>query len=108
MRTDLPEGERILLIKDGERIILKRLTDLTALQDDVLFAEKTEDANKDGKSVMGLDKPILKLKNPASLDPAGFLAAILAALTFPSRTVPKRCSTRSTSARTPASAWPRR
>ncbi len=45
MRTDLPEGERILLIKDGERIILKRLTDLEpALQDDVLFAEKTEEA----------------------------------------------------------------
>ena len=45
MRTDLPEGERILLIKDGERIILKPLTDLEpALQDDILFAEKTEQA----------------------------------------------------------------
>jgi AbrB family looped-hinge helix DNA binding protein len=50
MRTDLPEGERILLIKDGERIILKRLTDLEpALQDDVLFAEKTEEAFEEYK-----------------------------------------------------------
>ena len=45
MRTDLPEDERIMLIKDGERIILIRLTDLEpALQDDILFAEKTEEA----------------------------------------------------------------
>lgn len=45
MRTDLPEGEKILIIKDGERIILKPLTDLEpALRDDVLFAEKTEQA----------------------------------------------------------------
>jgi AbrB family looped-hinge helix DNA binding protein len=43
MRTDLPEGEKILLIKEGERIILKPLTDIEpALQDDILFAEKTE------------------------------------------------------------------
>jgi AbrB family looped-hinge helix DNA binding protein len=50
MRTDLPEGERILLIKDGERIILKRLTDLEpALQDDILFAEKTEEAFEEYK-----------------------------------------------------------
>ncbi|MFA4824892.1 MAG: AbrB/MazE/SpoVT family DNA-binding domain-containing protein [Methanoregula sp.] len=43
MRADLPEGEKILIIKDGERIILKPLTDLEpALRDDILFAEKTE------------------------------------------------------------------
>ncbi|MDO8874168.1 MAG: AbrB/MazE/SpoVT family DNA-binding domain-containing protein [Methanoregula sp.] len=43
MRTDLPEGEKILIIKEGGRIILKLLTDLEpALQDDILFAEKTE------------------------------------------------------------------
>jgi len=45
MRTDLPEGERILIIRDGERIILKPLSDIEpALQDDILFAEKTEKA----------------------------------------------------------------
>ncbi len=47
---------------------------------------KDYEANKDGKSIMGLDKPILKLKNPGIFCiPAGFLAAILAALAFPSR-----------------------
>jgi len=45
MRTDLPEGERLLIIRDGERIILKSLTELEpALQEDILFAEKTEQA----------------------------------------------------------------
>ncbi|HEY3307571.1 MAG TPA: cation acetate symporter [Desulfuromonadaceae bacterium] len=42
--------------------------------------------NKDGKSIMGLDKPILKLKNPGIISiPLGFLAAIFGALLFPSR-----------------------
>jgi AbrB family looped-hinge helix DNA binding protein len=50
MRSDLPEGEKILIIKDGERIILKPLTDLKpALQDDILFAEKTEQAFEEYK-----------------------------------------------------------
>jgi len=45
MRTDLPEGEKILIIREGERIILKPLTDIEpALRDDILFAEKTEKA----------------------------------------------------------------
>lgn len=45
MRTDLPEGEKLLIIRDGERYILKPLTELEpALQDDILFAEKTEQA----------------------------------------------------------------
>ena len=45
MRTDLPEGEKILIIREGERIILKPLTDIEpALRDDILFAEKTETA----------------------------------------------------------------
>ena len=35
---------------------------------------------------MGLDEPILKLKNPGIISiPLGFLAAILASLAFPSR-----------------------
>lgn len=50
MRTDLPEGEKILIIKEGERIILKPLTDLEpALRDDILFAEKTEQAFEEYK-----------------------------------------------------------
>jgi cation/acetate symporter len=42
--------------------------------------------NKDGKSIMGLDAPLLKLKNPGIISiPLGFIAAILGALIFPSR-----------------------
>jgi len=45
MRTDIPEGERLLIIKDGERYILKPLAELEpALKEDLLFAEKTEQA----------------------------------------------------------------
>ncbi|KAB0669381.1 cation acetate symporter [Oryzomonas sagensis] len=42
--------------------------------------------NKGGTSIMGLDKPILTLKNPGIISiPLGFLAAIFGALAFPSR-----------------------
>jgi cation/acetate symporter len=49
-------------------------------------AKKDFDANKDGKSILGLDAPLLKLKNPGIISiPLGFLAAIFGALAFPSR-----------------------
>jgi len=42
--------------------------------------------NKDGKSILGLDKPILTLKNPGIISiPLGFIAAIVGCLAFPSR-----------------------
>ncbi len=42
--------------------------------------------NKDGKSIMGLDAPILKLKNPGLISiPLGFMAAIFGALLFPNK-----------------------
>ena len=45
MRSDLPEGEKILIIREGERLILKPLTYIKpALRDDIIFAEKTEKA----------------------------------------------------------------
>jgi len=41
---------------------------------------------KDGKSIMGLEEPILKLKNPGIISiPLGFIAAILGALLFPNK-----------------------
>ncbi|MBJ6725460.1 solute symporter family protein [Geomesophilobacter sediminis] len=44
------------------------------------------DAQQDGTSIMGLDKPIFTLKNPGIVSiPLGFLAAILGCLAFPSR-----------------------
>jgi cation/acetate symporter len=52
-----------------------------------LATAKTDyEKNKDGKSIMGLDAPILKLKNPGIISiPLGFMAAILGCLAFPSR-----------------------
>ena len=45
MRENVPEGEKLLIIRDGERYILKPLTELEpALKEDLLFAEKTEQA----------------------------------------------------------------
>jgi cation/acetate symporter len=42
--------------------------------------------NKEGTSIMGLDKPLFPLKNPGIISiPLGFIAAILGALMFPSR-----------------------
>jgi cation/acetate symporter len=45
-----------------------------------------ESKNRGGTSIMGLDKPIMTLKNPGIISiPLGFIAAILATLLFPSR-----------------------
>ncbi len=47
-------------------------------------AEETK--NRGGKSILGLDKPIMTLKNPGIISiPMGFIAAILGALLFPSK-----------------------
>jgi cation/acetate symporter len=53
---------------------------------DLAKAKTDYEKNKDGKSILGLDKPILTLKNPGIISiPLGFIAAILGALAFPSR-----------------------
>ncbi|HEY6009011.1 MAG TPA: cation acetate symporter, partial [Geobacteraceae bacterium] len=53
---------------------------------DLEKAHKDYETNKDGKSILGLDAPLLKLKNPGIISiPLGFIAAILGALLFPSR-----------------------
>jgi AbrB family looped-hinge helix DNA binding protein len=45
MRENIPEGEKLLIIRDGERYILKPLAELEpALKEDLLFAEETEQA----------------------------------------------------------------
>ena len=49
-------------------------------------AKKDYEVNKDGKSLVGLDKPLIDLKNPGIISiPIGFMAAILATLLFPNR-----------------------
>uniref|UniRef100_A0A831XD00 Cation acetate symporter n=1 Tax=Geobacter metallireducens TaxID=28232 RepID=A0A831XD00_GEOME len=53
---------------------------------DLAKAKTDYEKNKDGKSMLGLDKPILTLKNPGIISiPLGFIAAIVGALAFPSR-----------------------
>ncbi|MBF0531427.1 MAG: cation acetate symporter, partial [Deltaproteobacteria bacterium] len=49
-------------------------------------AKKTFEANKDGTSMIGLDAPLFKLRNPGIVSiPIGFLAAIIFALLFPNK-----------------------
>ena len=50
MRKGLSEGEKMLVIKEGERFILKPLSDLEeSIREDIIFAEKTEKAFADYK-----------------------------------------------------------
>ena len=45
MRNNLSEGEDLLIIREGGRYIIKPLDGLKpALKDDIIFAEKTEEA----------------------------------------------------------------
>lgn len=45
MRKDLSRGEELLIIRDGDRYILKPLHEIEpSLKEDILFAEKTERA----------------------------------------------------------------
>uniref|UniRef100_A0A831TZC5 Cation acetate symporter n=1 Tax=Geobacter metallireducens TaxID=28232 RepID=A0A831TZC5_GEOME len=49
-------------------------------------AKADYEKNKNGKSILGLDKPLFNLKNPGVVSiPLGFIVAIIAALAFPSR-----------------------
>ena len=50
------------------------------------LAKAKVDSLKDGTSMMGLEKPLFKLKNPGIISiPLGFIAAILGCLMFPNR-----------------------
>lgn len=54
MRRDLPEGEKILIIKEGKQLILKRTEDLNEnLKEDLAFAKKTEQALENIKAGKG-------------------------------------------------------
>lgn len=45
MRKNLKEGEELLIIKDDERIIIKKIENLTeSMRDDLEFAKRTEEA----------------------------------------------------------------
>ena len=59
MRKDLSQGEELLIIRDGERYILKPFHALEpSFKEDILFAEKTERAFEDYKKGVFTRKPI--------------------------------------------------
>jgi cation/acetate symporter len=84
-----------LVAKGAEKVITAMEKKQAALPPGTALGEKDlkalEKAKKDvlgmdGKSMMGLSEPILKLKNPGIISiPLGFIAAILGALMFPNR-----------------------
>jgi cation/acetate symporter len=84
-----------LVAKGAEKVIVAMEKKQAALLPGATLSEKDIKAlekakkdvlNKDGKSIMGLSEPILKLKNPGIFSiPMGFAAAILGALLFPNR-----------------------
>ncbi|MBL0224177.1 MAG: cation acetate symporter [Geobacteraceae bacterium] len=84
-----------LVAKGAEKVIVAMEKKQAALPPGSVLPEKDIKAlekakvdvlNKDGKSIMGLSEPILKLKNPGLISiPLGFLAAIFGALLFPNK-----------------------
>ncbi|MGC8605053.1 MAG: solute symporter family protein, partial [Desulfomonilaceae bacterium] len=53
---------------------------------DLEKAKKTYESNKDGKSIMGLERPWFPLRNPGIVSvPIGWIVAIIAALLFPNK-----------------------
>ncbi len=53
---------------------------------DLVKAKQVYDANKDGKSIMGLDRPWFPLRNPGIVSaPIGWLVAIIFSLLFPNK-----------------------
>jgi AbrB family looped-hinge helix DNA binding protein len=58
MRKDLSRGEELLIIRDGDRYILKPLHKLEpSFKEDILFAEKTEKAFEDYQKGVFTRKP---------------------------------------------------
>jgi cation/acetate symporter len=76
-------AEKIIVAMEKKQVSGQALTE----KDTKALAKAQKDVlGKDGKSIMGLSEPILKLKNPGLISiPLGFLAAIFGALLFPNK-----------------------
>ncbi len=47
MREDFKEGDKLVIIKSGKQLILKKAKDFDAqIKDDIIFAKRTEEALK--------------------------------------------------------------
>lgn len=56
MREDIKEGDELLIIKDEERIILKKANKLTKeMKDDLEFARRTDEAYKKIEAGKGIE-----------------------------------------------------
>ena len=100
-------AEKVIVAMEKKQAALPPGAALSEKDTKALEKAKKDVLGKDGKSIMGLSEPILKLKNPGIISiPLGFWPLSSAPCCSPTG-VPKRCSTRSMSARIPVSAWPR-
>jgi cation/acetate symporter len=79
-------ADKVIVAMEKKQAALLPGTTLDAKDQKALEKAQKDVLNRDGKSIMGLSEPILKLKNPGIFSiPLGFAAAILGALAFPSR-----------------------
>ena len=79
-------AEKVITAMEKKQAALPPGTVLTEKDAKALAKAQKEVLDKDGKSIMGLSEPILKLKNPGLISiPLGFIAAILGTLMFPNR-----------------------
>ena len=67
MRSDIPEGEKLLIIQNGGQIIMKKASELDKnVAEDIEFAKRTEEAWKrieEGKGIkMDFDKFVEEMR----------------------------------------------
>ena len=79
-------AEKVIVAMEKKQAALLPGQTLDVKDTKALEKAKKDVLGKDGKSIMGLSEPILKLKNPGIISiPLGFLAAIFGALLFPNK-----------------------
>ncbi|MDU0459586.1 MAG: cation acetate symporter, partial [Geobacteraceae bacterium] len=80
-------AQNIITAMEKKQAALPPGATLSELDAKALTTAKADfEKNKDGKSMMGLDKPLFNLKNPGIISiPLGFMAAIFGTLLFPNR-----------------------
>jgi cation/acetate symporter len=79
-------AEKVIVAMEKKQAALPPGAALDVKDTKALEKARKDVLNKDGKSIMGLSEPILKLKNPGIISiPLGFLAAIFGALLFPNK-----------------------
>lgn len=80
-------AQKVITAMEAKQALLPAGAQLDELDAKALTTAKSDyEKNKEGTSMMGLDKPLFKLKNPGILSiPLGFLAAIFGTLLFPNK-----------------------